>query len=177
MHRLLRWPLALLAAAVAAGGAGALAAGNCSAVLAASCSTDRSRAHSPFASQTCAVCAGQRQHELRAAGCSHADIEEYCSDDGAASTVWVSSAQGDDSRDGTSADSPLRTIAAALPLVRKLKAAALLLDGQFRLAEPLTLNAPLAGLREGLLRSAHSGRIPRLPARCRAGLREGLYRL
>ena len=53
----------------------------------------------------------------------------------------------DDSRDGTSADSALRTIAAALPLVRKLKAAALLLDGQFRLAEPLTLNAPLAGLR------------------------------
>ena len=46
MHRL-RWPLALLAAAVAAGGAGALAAGNCSTVLAASCSTDRSRAHSP----------------------------------------------------------------------------------------------------------------------------------
>ena len=142
-----RWPLGLLAAAVAAGAAGALAAGNCSAVLAASCSTDRSRAHSPFASQTCAVCAGQRQHELRAAGCSHADIEEYCSDDGAASTVWVSSAQGDDSRDGTSADNALRTIAAALPLVRKLKAAALLLDGQFRLAEPLTLNAPLAGLR------------------------------
>ena len=46
----------------------------CEAALQASCSAD-----TPGGSTPCAICAGQRQHELRLAGCTNADIAEYCS--------------------------------------------------------------------------------------------------
>ena len=57
-----------------------------------------------------------------------------------AASIYVSATSGSDSegRDGTSPDSALRTLAAALPLVRRLEGPrALLLDGVFRLAAPL----------------------------------------
>ena len=57
--------------------------GSCLATLRASCSTDRVRAHSPFAHEPCDICAGKLQHELRAAGCTHAQIVRYCADDAA----------------------------------------------------------------------------------------------
>ena len=50
----------------------------CHTALVDSCSTDAAKAHSPFASEPCAVCAGKLQHKLRAAGCTHADIQAYC---------------------------------------------------------------------------------------------------
>ena len=54
----------------------------CDAELQASCGTDAAKHNSPFASKSCAVCAGQRQHELRSAGCSHEDITSYCQGEG-----------------------------------------------------------------------------------------------
>ena len=51
----------------------------CETALRGHCSTDAAKAHSPFASETCAVCAGKLQHQLRAAGCTQADISSYCS--------------------------------------------------------------------------------------------------
>jgi glucosylceramidase len=52
----------------------------CSAALQSVCSTDAApkSTHSPFATTTCGVCAGRNQHDLRAAGCSHEDIQAYC---------------------------------------------------------------------------------------------------
>ena len=49
-----------------------------SAALVASCSTDKAKAHSPFASKSCAVCAGKEQHVLRVAGCTADEIQDYC---------------------------------------------------------------------------------------------------
>ena len=68
----------------------------CLAALRSSCSTDRVKAHSPFASRPCGVCAGQLQRQLRRAGCTNADIARYCAeadvDDGSSfmlSTIWA----------------------------------------------------------------------------------------
>ena len=52
--------------------------GACSLALQESCSTDEQKAHSPFASEPCAVCAGQLQRVLKLAGCTHDQIEDYC---------------------------------------------------------------------------------------------------
>jgi hypothetical protein len=109
-------------------------------ILAATC------ADSP-ASGSCAICVGHHQRELRLAGCSAADVQRYCSEGVA---VWVSSTSGSDTAgDGRSPTTALRTLAAALPAVRRLKLpnVVLLLDGTFRLTETLTLNSPFAGLR------------------------------
>lgn len=51
---------------------------SCQTALKGSCSTDAAKAHSPFASEPCAVCCGHLQHALRAAHCTHADITAYC---------------------------------------------------------------------------------------------------
>ena len=51
---------------------------SCQDVLKSSCSTDAAKAHSPFSSETCGVCAGKLQHQLRVAGCSATDINAYC---------------------------------------------------------------------------------------------------
>ena len=50
----------------------------CQSALKASCSTDAAKAHSPFASEPCGVCAGKLQHQLRIAGCTASDIKSYC---------------------------------------------------------------------------------------------------
>ena len=102
-------------------------------------------ASSSAASTTCAICVGQHQHELRVAGCGPVDVERYCSDGGVG--VYVSSNDGSDANDGRSPTTALRTLDAAWPAVRRLKASFLLLDGVFRLAETVTLNSPYAGLR------------------------------
>ena len=54
------------------------AGGECERELQASCSTDAAKRNSPFAHKSCGICAGQRQRELRDAGCSHEDITRYC---------------------------------------------------------------------------------------------------
>ena len=102
-------------------------------------------ASSSAASTTCAICVGQHQHELRVAGCGPVDVERYCSEGGVG--VYVSSNGGSDANDGRSPTTALRTLDAAWPAVRRLKASFLLLDGVFRLAETVTLNSPYAGLR------------------------------
>lgn len=51
---------------------------SCQDALKSSCSTDVSKAHSPFATEACGVCAGRLQHQLRVAGCSTIDIHTYC---------------------------------------------------------------------------------------------------
>jgi hypothetical protein len=51
----------------------------CSTALQSMCSVDVARSHSTFDMDSCAVCAGRHQHELRVAGCSHQDIQTYCS--------------------------------------------------------------------------------------------------
>ena len=52
----------------------------CMSTLRSLCSTDKVRAHSPFSHEPCAVCAGQLQHQLMEAGCTHAEIQKYCSE-------------------------------------------------------------------------------------------------
>jgi hypothetical protein len=52
----------------------------CLASLRSFCSTDRVKAHSPFASKPCGVCAGQLQRQLRQAGCTNTDITRYCAE-------------------------------------------------------------------------------------------------
>ena len=52
--------------------------GSCQSALRSSCSTDAAKAHSPFASEPCTVCAGHLQHQLRVAGCTDEDIQAYC---------------------------------------------------------------------------------------------------
>ena len=51
----------------------------CQATLRSECSTDSVRAHSPFSHEPCNICAGHLQRELKLAGCTHAEIEAYCS--------------------------------------------------------------------------------------------------
>ncbi len=95
----------------------------------------------------CAICVDRHQHELRVqAGCGPVDVEQYCSE-GGVTGVYVSSNDGSDANDGRSPTTALRTLDAAWPAVRRLKASFLLLDGAFRLTETVTLNSPYAGLR------------------------------
>lgn len=57
---------------------GPVRSASCQSALKSSCSTDAAKAHSPFASEPCGVCAGKLQHQLRVAGCTDADIQAYC---------------------------------------------------------------------------------------------------
>ena len=66
----------------AGGGGGVLQPPTCHGTLQATCSTDAAKRRSPFASkESCGVCAGHRQHELRTAGCTHEDIQHYCAEE------------------------------------------------------------------------------------------------
>jgi 2,5-diketo-D-gluconate reductase A len=66
----------------------------CDAALRDSCGTDAAKRHSPFASQPCAVCAGQLQRQLKLAGCSHADIAAYCASGSGTPSPTVTVAPG-----------------------------------------------------------------------------------
>lgn len=75
MPSLLLLVLLMIAAVVQ----GSVDGSTCSAALQSMCSTDATKSHSPFVTESCGVCAGRHQHELRGAGCSHQDIQTYCS--------------------------------------------------------------------------------------------------
>ena len=62
-------------------------------------------------------------------------------------TIYVSSTDGADHNAGTTASAPVQTLPAALAKVRQHKATSLLLDGTFRLEQPLLFNMRLSGLR------------------------------
>ncbi len=51
---------------------------SCHAALVGLCNADAARASSPFAQETCRVCCGHQQRQLRLANCSHAETEAYC---------------------------------------------------------------------------------------------------
>ena len=63
-----------------------------------------------------------------------------------ATTIYVSTATGDDANSGTSPSTPLATLGAAIVASRRLKPSTILLSGRFILTETAALNTQAEGL-------------------------------
>eukprot|EP01052_Picozoa_sp_SAG31_P045807 SAG31_NODE_8518_length_1437_cov_1.307175_1_plen_298_part_00 len=89
----------------------------CTQALAASCDTASAGG---VAKAACGLCAGRRQHQLRVAGCTAADVDHFCASRPCA--VFVCSGTGSDSNPGT-AEAPLRSLMGAVAMARQRVAA------------------------------------------------------
>jgi hypothetical protein len=99
---------------------------------------------------------------MKMAGCTAADVQRFCDEQGLVVTVYASATSGSDTNTGRSAAAALKTLTAALTAVRREKASRLLLDGKFHVVETVVLNSLYAGLQIDKWPAGGSGQAPTL---------------